>query len=141
MRPPTGASVSSRAPGGCVSFSWSHRADTQGEVACLSLGCDRKQEVPVISQDILTLERASKNWQTPKLGWESLAQCEGLLASRRAVGLLKNRAVHTVGMPGHLRTRFLFPSLVVCVYVCVMTCTLLLLVASFHSAGKGLCEW
>lgn len=42
---PTGASVSSRAPGGSGSFSLSHRADTQGEVACLSLGCDRRQEV------------------------------------------------------------------------------------------------
>lgn len=44
-------------------------AGTQGEVACLGLGCDRKQEVPVISQEGLTVrERASENWQTPKVG-------------------------------------------------------------------------
>lgn len=51
------------------SLSLNHRADTQGEVACLGLGCDRKQEVPVISQEGLTVrERASENWQTPKVG-------------------------------------------------------------------------
>lgn len=36
--PDTGASVSSRAPGGSGSFSWSHRADTQGEVAMSESG-------------------------------------------------------------------------------------------------------
>lgn len=51
------------------SLSLNRRVDTQGEVACLSLGCDRKQEVPVISQEGLTVrERASENWQTPKMG-------------------------------------------------------------------------
>lgn len=36
-------------------LSLNHRADTQGEVACLGLGCDGKQEVPVISQEGLTV--------------------------------------------------------------------------------------
>lgn len=36
-------------------LSLNHRADTQGEVACLDLGCDGKQEVPVISQEGLTV--------------------------------------------------------------------------------------
>lgn len=52
------------------SLSWSPKADTQAEVTCLGLGCYRKQEVQVISQEGLTLE----NWRTPKVGWESLAQ-------------------------------------------------------------------
>lgn len=36
--PDPGASVSSRAPGGSGSFSWSHRVDTQGEVAVSESG-------------------------------------------------------------------------------------------------------
>lgn len=36
-------------------LSLNHRAETQGGVVCLGLGCDGKQEVPVISQEALTV--------------------------------------------------------------------------------------
>lgn len=62
----TGVSVSLRARQLLLQ---EHRADTQGEVACLGLGCDRKQEVPVISQDSLTLEREPvKTGRPPRWG-------------------------------------------------------------------------
>lgn len=109
-----GASVSLKVPGGSGSFSWSHRVDTQGEVACLSLGCDRKQEVPVISQDTLTLEREpAKTGGPPSWGGKVWPSVKNSWLPVRAVGLLKNRAVYTVGMPVHLKTHFLFPSLIV----------------------------
>lgn len=58
------------------SLSLNLRADAQGEVACLSLGCDGKQEVPVISQEALTLEREPvKTGRPPRWGrkvWPSV---------------------------------------------------------------------
>ena len=51
------------------SLSLNHRADTQGEVVCLGLGCDGKQEVPVISQEGLTVEREpAKTGRPPRWG-------------------------------------------------------------------------
>lgn len=38
-------------------------------------------------------ERASENWQTPKVGQESLARRKKHLASHGSVDVLKNRAV------------------------------------------------